>query len=909
MSDWWTQDAKTVYTAFDVDPANGLTDAEAGRRLARYGRNELPDHGGRSVWRLLLDQFRSVMVLILAVAAVISVMVGDLKDALAILAILALNTALGFIQEHRAEQALAALKRMAVPSVRVRRDGQVRELSATEVVPGDVVLLDAGNVVAADCRLVEVASLRVQEAALTGEAESVEKHIRPIDDPSAPLGDRRNSIFLGTTIVHGRGIGVVIATGLTTELGRVATLLQTVEREATPLQRRLDRLGRSVAALALVLVGVMIALGVARGEEPRTLLLTALGMAVAAVPEGLPAVVTIALALGTQRMLRRRAQIRKLPAVETLGSVTVICSDKTGTLTQNRMTVARLEVPGQHAENENGAPAGANSESTFLLAGAALCSDALLDSSGGLTGDPTETALVAAAAGAGLDKSRLEADYPRLAEVPFNAERKRMTTVHQAGTGRLDGMLAGVDGLLVVTKGAVDELLPLCDAVWVDGHDKPLDAVWRDRLAASNDRWAADGMRVLGVAFRPVPVATEHRAAAMALAARPDELERQLVFLGMVGLQDPPRPAAAAAVAACHTAGVRTVMITGDHPLTAVAIARALGITGEGARVLAGPELARMSADELAEVVDDIDVYARVAPEHKLKIVDSLQRRGHIVAMTGDGVNDAPALKKADIGVAMGASGTDVAKEAADMVLLDDDFATVVSAIEEGRAIYDNIRKFVRYLMSTNAGELWLMLLAPLTGMPLPLLPLQILWVNLVTDGPAALALAVEPAEPGVMHRPPHPPGESIFARGLARHVVWVGLLMALLAGGVGYAYWAAGDPAWQTMVFTVVALAQMAHVLAVRAERESLFRIGLSSNRPMLAAVVLTIVLQIAVIYWPPAQDLLGTVALSATDLLLAFALSSVIFWAVEFEKWVARRRALPGGSGTSLIRAHLRA
>jgi Ca2+-transporting ATPase len=721
----------------------------------------------------------------------------------------------------------------------------------------------------------------VQEAALTGEAEAVEKHPEPVADADASLGDRGNCLYMGTTVVHGRGLAVVTATGGATELGRIAAMLASVEREPTPLQRRLDHLGKTLAVLALALVALFIALGLLRGEEPRALLLTALGMAVAAVPEGLPAVVTIALALGTQRMLRRRAQVRKLPAVETLGSVTVVCADKTGTLTQNRMTVVALEVAGGH-----GVGAGP------LLAAGVLCNDATC-ADGRLRGDPTETALVAAAAAHGLRKDAIEAAYPRVAEAPFDADRKRMTTVHAVNGAQ--GALPPTGGAthVAITKGAADSLVSLADRVWTGDGTEPLDAGWRDRIAAANERLAADGMRVLGVAYRPLALRPGGGALAAAdLAARPEELERGLVFLGLVGIQDPPRPEAAAAVEECRTAGIRPVMITGDHPLTALAVARSLGLVAGDARVLTGPELARMGVAELEVVVDDVAVYARVAPEHKLKIVEALQRRGHVVAMTGDGVNDAPALKKADIGVAMGVTGTDVAKEAADMVLLDDNFATVVAAVEEGRSIYGNVRKFVRYLMATNAGELWLMLLAPFAGMPLPLLPLQILWVNLVTDGPAALALAVEPPEPGAMRRPPHRPTENILARGLGRHVLWVGLLMALLALGVGYGYWAAGRPEWQTMVFTVVVFAQMAHVLAIRSERESLFAIGLGSNRPLLAAVALTVALQLSLVYWPPARGLFDTVVLSGADLALATALSSVVFWAVELEKWLARRR-----------------
>jgi Ca2+-transporting ATPase len=615
-------------------------------------------------------------------------------------------------------------------------------------------------------------------------------------------------------------------------------------------------------------------------------------------------------------MLRRRALIRKLAAVETLGSVTVICSDKTGTLTENRMTVTVLDVAGGRVALADllptaGAPTGGNGlhplrsaqpALSLVVAGAALCNDALIEhgdtGNGGdrILGDPTERALVVAAARVGFTKTELEATFPRVAEVPFDSTRKRMTTIHAmpalpptlpSRLGMLwDGVL-GMDGnhhYIAFTKGAVDSLLEVAGAVWVAGRVEPLTASARERIAAANDRLAQEGMRVLGVAFRPL--------AALPAVAEPALVERDLVFVGMLGLIDPARSEVKAAVRTCQTAGIRPVMITGDHPLTARAIARELGIA-DGGRILTGQELDRLSVEELEAIVEDVPVYARVSPEHKLKIVQALQSNGHIVAMTGDGVNDAPALKKADIGVAMGITGTDVTKEAADMVLQDDNFATIVAAVAEGRVIFDNIRKFIKYLMTTNAGELWVMLLAPFLGMPLPLLPLQILWVNLVTDGLPALALSAEPAERDTMRRSPHPPNEHIFARGLGRHILWVGLLMGLVVLGVGYGYWSAGAAQWQTMVFLTITLAQMAHVLAIRSERDSLFRIGLWSNRPLLGAVALTFVLQLALVYVPVLQGFFTTVALSAGDLALGLAASSIVFWGVELEKWALRRRA----------------
>ena len=713
---------------------------------------------------------------------------------------------------------------------------------------------------------------------------------------------------------------MVTDTGMRTELGAIATMLQTVQRVPTPLQRRLDQLGRRLALVALALVGLIFVLGLARGEDLKVMFLTAVSMAVAAVPEGLPAVVTIALALGAQRMLRRRALIRKLAAVETLGSVTVICSDKTGTLTENRMRATTLDVAGRRADLTDGAALRvgawitAGSESTaadarleadrglaLLLAGGALCNDAVIEGDGAhvpkpgsTVGDPTETALVDAAARAGIWKGELERQFPRKAEVPFDSERKRLTTIHRMPTEpaplaaalrqlRTDETTSAPPTHVAFTKGAVDQLIGVTQYVWAGAACERLDAAWTSRISSANDRLARDGMRVLGVAFRLFEGLPDLK--------NPQTIEDQLTFVGLVGIVDPPRAEARAAVATCAAAGIRAVMITGDHPLTAAYIARQLGIAGND-RILTGADLERLSNEQLTAAVDEVHVYARVSPEHKLKIVTALQQRGHIVAMTGDGVNDAPALKKAHIGVAMGITGSDVSKEAAEMVLLDDNFATIVAAVEEGRVIYDNIRKFVKYLLTTNSSELWLMLLAPFLGMPLPLLPLQILWINLVTDGPTALTLGVEPGEHGVMRRPPYPPNESIFARTLGSHVLWVGMVMAALSLGVGYWYWHAADEHWRTMVFTTLAFSQMAHVQAIRSSCDSLFSIGVLSNRWLAAAVIGTVMLQLVVIYVPMFNRVFDTLPLSTGDLALAVILAGVVFAVVEMEKWLKRRR-----------------
>jgi Ca2+-transporting ATPase len=886
---WHELDSVVVLRELRTELAAGLSETEAARRLIEFGHNQLGGARTKNPWLILWEQLTALLMMLLIVAAIVSALLGDYKDAIAIGTIVVLNALLGFSQEYRAEKAIAALKKLAVPSVRVRREGQVREMQASLLVPGDVVLLEAGNLVAADCRLLKSAGLQTHEAALTGESEPIAKATDAIAQAGLPLGDRNNMAYMGTFVTAGRGDAVVTETGMRTELGRIAELIHTVDRESTPLQRRLNQLGRSLAAVASCLVAVIFVLGWLRGEELKLLFLTAVSIGVAAVPEGLPAVVTIALTLGAQRMLKRRVLIRKLGSVETLGSVTVICSDKTGTLTENRMTAAVLQLADAGLDLTSDSSIHGNSSGfRLLLAGGALCSDARTPSHGHEEmplGDPTELALVVAASRFGLIKPELEQAFPRVAEVPFSSERKRMTTVHSISS--VHGRIPLETGLgnsryVAFTKGAVDGLLEISHSVWIHGCAEPLNQALRDRLTKANETLAKSGMRVLGVAFRGLDSVPD-----MADAA----LERDLTFVGMVGMTDPPRQGALSAVDKCKAAGIRPIMITGDHPATARYIAAQIGISGDGP-IVTGPELDRLSSPELERLADSVRVYARVSPEHKLKIVNSLQQRGHIVAMTGDGVNDAPALKKANIGVAMGMTGTDVSKEAADMVLLDDNFATIVAAVEEGRVIYDNVRKFIRYILATNSGEIWVMLAAPFLGMPLPLLPLQILWMNLVTDGLPALALGVEPAEHDTMRRAPYPPDENIFARGMGRHVIWVGLLMGLLSLGAGYWYWRAGDSNWQTLLFTTLTLTQMAHIMAIRSERQSLFQIGLMSNVPLLIAVSLTVVLQFALVYVPFLQALFKTNPLSLFDLVLTIALSSVVFVAVELEKMITRGR-----------------
>jgi Ca2+-transporting ATPase len=917
MAAWHTMDRAQVYDALRTSP-EGLSPEEIAQRLEQYGRNELEERGLRSPLAVLLAQFTEIMVLVLIVAAIVSFLIGETTDAIIIMVIVILNAILGFVQEYRAERAIAALRELAVPTVRVRRSGQVREIEATQLVPGDIIVLEAGNRVPADAWVSDAVNLRVEEAALTGESVAVDKTSATIEGEDIPLGDRRNMLFMGTAVAYGRGMGIVTGTGMRTELGKIADLLQEVAEEKTPLQRRMAELGKWLAVGALFLVIIVFGIGLWQGGEVEEMFLVAVSLAVAAVPEGLPAVVTIALALGAQRMVRRNALIRKLPAVETLGSVTTICSDKTGTLTENRMTVTILDVAGttlnltQRLERtgpviatDEEQPAPPSAALALLLAGGALANDATLQASDDqagtyyAVGDPTEGAMVAAAAHMGLWKEEMELLMPRVAEVPFTSERKRMTTVHRVPTSADcadDSALRCLPAILpdsayiAFTKGAVDSLLPICDRVWNDGVIEPLDEEWRRRIVDANNGLAQQGMRVLGVAMRPLeelpPTADE------------DTLEQQLVFIGMTGMIDPPRPEVKQAVAECRTAGIRPVMITGDHPLTALNIARELGIAGEtdgATAVITGQQLAAMSVKELEGVVDTVSVYARVSPEHKVKIVEALKERGHFVAMTGDGVNDAPALKRADIGVAMGITGTDVSKEAADMVLLDDNFASIVNAVEEGRTIYENIRKFVRYTMSSNIGEIIAVLLAPLLGLPIPLTAVQLLWINLVTDGLPGLALGIELTAPDTMKRPPHSPTESVLARGLATYMLWVGPLMgvvALLPEFVGTEALAQLDESvWRTMVFTTLCLSQLGNALSIRSDRLTLLQLGVFTNRPLVGAVLLAFLLQMGVVYLPFAQRIFGTQALTLGQLALSLALSSIVFAAVEVSKWARQR------------------
>lgn len=850
-TDWHAQSVQDVTRLLDVTEENGLTQEQVTQRLSHYGRNVIARGRRRSVWSMWLAQLSDFMIVVLMIAAITSGLVGDISDTLVILAIIVLNAIIGFTQEYRAEQAMQALQQLSAPTAHVMREGVLHIIEASTLVPGDIVTLEAGARVPADIRLMEVAGLRVDEATLTGESHPADKLTEPTLTPQTPLADRHNMVYEGTMVVHGRGVGVVIGTGPQTELGRIATLLNQQPPTQTPLQKRLAAFGRNLAWAVLAICATLFLTGVLRGESVTVMFLTAISLAVAAIPEALPAVVTVSLALGAHRMVRQHALVRRLPAVETLGSVTYICSDKTGTLTQNRMHVQTL-LPYEDAGTD---------ASLMCHQLMALNNDAVSHRQGHAQGDPTEVALLMASQKAGINKRELERRYPRIAEMPFDAIRKRMSTVH-AITDELQPFV-------VLVKGAPETVLPLCGLATA-------------RMTEVAERMASAGLRVMALAQRKLTTLPDELT--------PKTLETDLTLLGLVGLSDPPRREAKHAVAECQRAGITPVMITGDHPFTAAAIARELHMLN-GGEVMTGEQLQQLSDAEFAQRVQDIRVYARMDPAQKIRIVQALQDRGEFVAMTGDGVNDAPALKRADIGVAMGKVGTDVAREAASLVLLNDNFATVVEAIKQGRRIYDNIRKFVRYTLTSNSGEIWTLFLAPFLGLPIPLLPIHILWVNLVTDGLPGLALAMEPAERDIMQRPPRPPQESIFAHGMWQHILWVGLLMGCVT--LLTLAWAlhTGSPHWQSMAFTVLTLSQLGHALAVRSERRSLYTQKLTSNLPLLGAVLLSLALQMAVLYVPTFNAVFKTAPLSMPELLLCLAMSSVVFLAVEAEKWAIRR------------------
>jgi P-type Ca2+ transporter type 2C len=906
---WHTLEPQEAVALLGSDRSVGLPLDQVSARQAQYGLNELEEVAGRSGWKIFLDQFTNIMLVMLIVVALVS-LVLDLvrksfpKDAIAIFSIVILNGVLGYLQESRAEKALAALKKMSSPFVRVLRGGREVEVAAKELVPGDVMFLEAGDQVAADGRLLEAANLQIREAALTGEAESVSKQVAVTLPENAPLGDRVNLVYQGTEVVQGRAFAVVTGTAMKTELGKIATLLQAVESEPTPLQQRMTQLGNVLVSSSMALVGIVVLGGFLRTRDfsiLADLVEVALSMAVAVVPEGLPAVITVTLALGTQRMVRRNALIRKLPAVETLGSVTTICSDKTGTLTQNKMVIQHVHTLAKtfKVTGNDYSPVGEfmldgarvnpdeHPDLVILLYGGVLCNDASLQHEGSLwriLGDPTEGAFLTLGGKFKLDKLALAEQFRRVAEIPFSSERKRMSVLVQNEEG-LD--VPNAARYVMFSKGSPELILARCQQVKVGSGVEALTGESRDRILAQNNDMAMRGLRVLGLAMRSLETVPEEAAM--------EGAETDLIWLGLVGMLDAPRPEVREAVAACRKAGIRPVMITGDHQLTARAIAEDLGIALPGEGSLTGQELDQLTPEDFEHKVSHVNVYARVAPEHKLRIVQALQKRNDFVAMTGDGVNDAPALKQADIGIAMGITGTDVSKEASDMVLLDDNFATIVAATEEGRVVYDNIRRFIKYILGSNIGEVLTIAAAPLMGLGgVPLSPLQILWMNLVTDGLPALALAVEPAEPNVMERPPYNPRESIFARGLGFYMIRVGIILAILTIVMmawAYRYVRApgftGDPeSWKTMVFTTLCIAQMGHALAIRSNSQLTAQINPLSNPYLIGSVALTTTLQLMLIYVAPLRNFFGLHVLDATELWVCFGFSALMFVWIEMEK-----------------------
>ncbi len=844
---WWQLNTPDVYVK-STTLLTGLTDQQVNSKMHEFGLNELLEKKRKPPFTIFLNQFRDFMILVLLGAAIVAGIAGDVTDTIIITVIVVLNAVVGFIQENKAERAMEALKKISALQAHVRRNGRVQVIPSAELVPGDLVELESGNIVPADLRLVEAHGLRINESALTGESVPAEKTDKALAQAELPLGDRINMAYKSTLVTNGRAKGIVVATGMSTEIGSIAKMLQQGE-EVTPLQKRMADFGKKLSYLVLLICVLFFVVGYVMKEEPINMLLTSISLAVAAIPEALPALITVTLATGAKRLVKKNALIRKLSAVEALGSVTFICSDKTGTLTQNKMKVVK-------AEDES--PERLSDELSAFECCVALNHDVKNSGTDRVTGDPTEIALIDFF----IEKKsqsmlfELNERLPRIAELPFDSERKLMTTVHKFDSK-----------FLITCKGAVESLT----SILADQSNTP-------SILKKATELANDGIRVIAFGYKvldslPGPFTTAN-------------IERDLLFAGLAGMIDPPREEARVAIDECKTAGIITVMITGDHPATAASIARQLGILGESELVVTGKDLQAMSDSEFAEKVEKIRVYARVSPEQKLRIVKALQSKNHFVSMTGDGVNDAPSLKASDIGVAMGITGTDVSKEASDMVLLDDNFATIVKAVKEGRHIYDNIRKFVKYIMTCNSAEIWTMFLAPLVGLPLPLLPIHILWINLVTDGLPGLALGSEKAEPDIMQRPPRKTDESLFADGIGFHIAWVGLLMAVIT--LGTEAWAVnnGMPHWQTMVFTVLSLSQLGHVMGIRSDRQFLFRLGIFTNRPLVGAVLLTFILQLGVIYLPFANLIFKTQPLTVVELAICIGLSLVVLTGVELEK-----------------------
>jgi Ca2+-transporting ATPase len=879
---WHTLTLEESFERLKCTP-RGLTAAEAVRRFDDFGPNELQAAGLVSPWTILFEQFKNVLIIILLFATALSAFLGHGIEAVAITVIVLFAVILGFVQEYRAERAIDALREMAAPAATVVREGRERRVPARELVPGDIILLATGNKVPSDVRLVEAVNLQTVEAALTGESAPVQKHTRPLEDERLPIGDRKNLAYAGTVVTYGRGRAVVVATGMGTEFGKIARMLEEVETGKTPLQENLDRVGKMLARVAFVIVIVIIAVGLFRGQPFVEMLIFGVALAVAVVPEALPAVVTISLALGVKRMVRRNALVRRLPAVETLGSTSVICSDKTGTLTKDEMTARRLFVGGQMMEvsgtgyepvgkfSINGTAVELTEPVSLLLRAAALASDARVERSEAgdkweVKGDPTEGALVVAAAKAGLVKAELDERFPRISEIPFTAETKRMTTLHETP-----------DGVAAYAKGAPEVIIESCARQLTKGGEEPLDEARRAEILEVARRLAGQALRVLAVAYKR--------------DAAPEDAEKGMTLLGLVGMIDPPRPEAQAAVRECEEAGIKVIMMTGDHPLTAKAVADELGLSKDG-RVVTGPELEAMSDEELNRAVESVEVCARVSPAHKLRVVTALQKRGQIVAMTGDGVNDAPALKKADIGIAMGITGTDVSKEAAAMTLTDDNFASIVAAVEEGRGIFSNIKKYLMYLLSSNVGEIGLMAGATLAGLPLPLSAVQILYVNLATDGLPALALAVDPPEEDLMRRPPRDPRTGIFTRPVVMLMLVGGLWSTVV--NLGLFVWALNSgrsvQEAMTMTFISLVLIQFFKAYNFRSDRHSVLRHPFA-NKWLNIAIVWELIMLALILYVPLLERTFGTFGLPLRDLLIIIAVAFTVSPVLELAKWMERR------------------
>ncbi|ACL70941.1 calcium-transporting P-type ATPase, PMR1-type [Halothermothrix orenii] len=875
METWYNKSIEEVSKDQKTNIDQGLTVEEAKKRLDETGPNRLKESKGRSPWQMFIDQFKDALVIILLFSAIISAAVGEISDSLVIAVILILNSTLGVIQEYKAEKSLAALKELASPRALVLRDGKQQKVEASQLVPGDIVLLDAGDYVPADLRLISVTDLKIEESVLTGESVPVEKTDKIIKDEKPPLGDQKNMAFMGTIVTYGRGRGIVTGTGMDTEMGKIAEALKDDKREPTPLQKRLDRMGKKLGLAVIGIAAIIILMGWLRGIDLLEMFMTGISLAVAAVPEGLPAVVTIVLALGVQRMIKRHAIIRRLPAVETLGATTIICTDKTGTLTKNEMTVKSIFLPGRNIKvsGEGYKPEGkfiegntevktnSDKDLALLLKAASLCNNAELtrnkDNNRDIIGDPTEGSLVVAAEKAGFTKERLNNDYERIKEFPFDSERKRMSTVHRTPDKKV----------IAFVKGAPDQILKRCIGYQINGKVKDLDDNVREEIVKQNKEYASQALRVLAVAYKPLDGENNLHI---------DNVEKGLIFLGLMGMIDPPRREVADSVKLCKQAGIRPVMITGDYSLTARAIAEELGIYKNGDKIITGSELEDMNPEELKEAVSLTTVYARVSPHHKSKIVQALKDSNEVVAMTGDGVNDAPALKKADIGVAMGITGTDVAKEAADMVLTDDNFASIVSAVEEGRGIYSNIKKFIHFLLSCNVGEIITLFLAIIVGLPRPLIPIQILWVNLVTDGFPALALGVDPAAPDLMEKPPRDPDEGVFAGKMGVNIISQGLFIGLLTLVIfflGLHYFSL--PVGQTMAFATLSFSQLIQALNARSREYSLFRLGILTNKYLILAIMISGLLQLGVMFIPFLQAAFKVIPLTGTQWLIVLLAS----------------------------------